>query len=152
MSDYLVTWTIDIEAESAEEAAEEALKIQRDPHSEATFFSVRKGSAGSTVSISVEKALKWTLFVYMDTDDDAQVYYEGKLYCSYADNLNIVKHFKTRELAIDHLRKSVRVIYGDKATKFTADWLSEAVSQLVRGEDVASVSGNLSYSASLSCG
>ncbi len=37
---YLVTWQIDIEADSAEEAAREALHIQRNPDSIATVFYV----------------------------------------------------------------------------------------------------------------
>lgn len=41
MKSFLVTWTIDIEAESFEEAAIEALRIQRDPESEATHFVVK---------------------------------------------------------------------------------------------------------------
>jgi len=38
MPDYLVTWTIDIKADTAEAAAREALAIQRDPNSTATVF------------------------------------------------------------------------------------------------------------------
>jgi hypothetical protein len=38
---YRVTWEIDIEADSALEAAEEALEIQRRPDSIATVFTVR---------------------------------------------------------------------------------------------------------------
>ena len=38
--DYLVTWEINISAKSAREAAEQALKIQRDPNSTATIFQV----------------------------------------------------------------------------------------------------------------
>lgn len=37
---YLVTWEIDIEADSPREAAEKALRIQRDPESIATVFAV----------------------------------------------------------------------------------------------------------------
>jgi hypothetical protein len=37
---YIVTWVIDIEAETPEEAAEKALEIQRDPESTATVFDV----------------------------------------------------------------------------------------------------------------
>lgn len=40
MADYLVTWQIDIEADSPEEAAEIALRIQRDAGSDATCFEV----------------------------------------------------------------------------------------------------------------
>lgn len=41
MKTYSVTWTIDIEAYSCEDAALQALTIQRDPTSTATFFMVR---------------------------------------------------------------------------------------------------------------
>lgn len=37
---YLVTWTVDVEAESFEDAAAQALEMQRDPESTATFFMV----------------------------------------------------------------------------------------------------------------
>lgn len=37
---YLVTWAIDINTNSPEKAAEEALRIQRDPSSMATVFKV----------------------------------------------------------------------------------------------------------------
>ena len=37
---FRVVWEIDIEADSPEEAAAEALKIQRDPESTATDFTV----------------------------------------------------------------------------------------------------------------
>ena len=40
MTEYRVTWEIDIEADTPLEAAEEALTIQRDPESTATFFKV----------------------------------------------------------------------------------------------------------------
>jgi hypothetical protein len=42
MALYRVKWEIDIEAASAKKAAEEALKIQRDPESIATVFMVGK--------------------------------------------------------------------------------------------------------------
>ena len=38
MKRYVVTWEIDIDAESAEDAARQALAIQRDPNSLATIF------------------------------------------------------------------------------------------------------------------
>jgi len=38
--EYRVTWIIDLDAESFEEAAQEALEIQRDPDSLATHFTV----------------------------------------------------------------------------------------------------------------
>ena len=50
MTDYLVKWSIDIVAESPEEAALQALAIQRDPNSWATVFKIEQdGSIGTTV-------------------------------------------------------------------------------------------------------
>ena len=40
MKEYTVTWTIEVCADSPEEAATEALAIQRDPDSEATCFEI----------------------------------------------------------------------------------------------------------------
>ena len=37
---YLVTWTIECDADSPKQAAEQALEIQRDSYSEATYFEV----------------------------------------------------------------------------------------------------------------
>ena len=45
MPSYLVEWTIDIEADTAEEAARAALAIHRDPDSIATVFQVRRGDS-----------------------------------------------------------------------------------------------------------
>jgi len=39
---YRVTWVIDLEADSPEEAARKALEIQRDPDSTATVFEVQE--------------------------------------------------------------------------------------------------------------
>ena len=40
MTTYTVTWTMEIDAETPEEAAREALEIHRDPASLATVFDV----------------------------------------------------------------------------------------------------------------
>jgi hypothetical protein len=40
MSEYVVTWQVEVEADSHREAAEEARRIQLDVDSEATFFAV----------------------------------------------------------------------------------------------------------------
>lgn len=40
MKEYKVVWTIDIDADSPREAAEQALVVQRGPGNEATFFEV----------------------------------------------------------------------------------------------------------------
>ena len=40
MNNYIVKWEIDIEAETPEDAAKQALYIHRDPQSIATYFNV----------------------------------------------------------------------------------------------------------------
>lgn len=54
---YLVTWTIDIEANSPEEAAIEALRIQQDLDSEADHFEVKLKSTGKVSRINAKTAL-----------------------------------------------------------------------------------------------
>jgi hypothetical protein len=46
MARFLVKWGIDIEADSAEDAARQALAIQRDPDSTATVFDVKNKDTG----------------------------------------------------------------------------------------------------------
>ncbi len=54
MNHYCISWTIDLEAETPEEAAEKALKIQRDPESIATVFEVTDDT-GTTGAIDLEE-------------------------------------------------------------------------------------------------
>lgn len=51
MPDYHVTWTIDICADTPEQAAEEALAIQRKPGSSATVFMVHDGKTETRVDL-----------------------------------------------------------------------------------------------------
>ena len=54
MGEFLVIWEIDISAGTPEEAAAEALRIQRDPFSEATFFTVVDKKTGEKATIDLE--------------------------------------------------------------------------------------------------
>jgi hypothetical protein len=53
MKQYLVKWEIDIYAETAEEAARQALKIQRDPDSIATVFTCKEQGVEQTVDLQL---------------------------------------------------------------------------------------------------
>lgn len=55
MTEYTVTWTIDIDADSPEAAAREALAIQRDPDSWAIRFLV-EAPDGTETQIDVKEA------------------------------------------------------------------------------------------------
>lgn len=53
MPEWLVRWEIDIEAETAEEAARQALAIQRDPESIALVFEVTREGSDKTKVIDL---------------------------------------------------------------------------------------------------
>lgn len=98
-----------------------------------------------------KKARRWNLVVNMDTDDDAELFYEGGSYGMFGTSggtLSINRHFLDRTTAINALR-SVGVVYGGKASEFTYEWLQNAAAKLVDGDEVESVCGNQSYSVSL---
>jgi hypothetical protein len=54
MGEFLVIWEIDISADTSAEAAAEALRIQRDPFSEATFFTVVDKKTGEKRTVDLE--------------------------------------------------------------------------------------------------
>ncbi|MEX7471358.1 hypothetical protein AB4Z39_16795 [Mycobacterium adipatum] len=59
-NEYLVGWVIDIQADSHEQAARKALRIQRDPNSIATVFEVQRrhgtgGAVGSAQSVDLSE-------------------------------------------------------------------------------------------------
>ena len=53
LEEYRVRWVIEVTANSYEEAAKEALEIQRDPDSEAIAFDVRKFTEGGYKAIDL---------------------------------------------------------------------------------------------------
>lgn len=53
MARYLVTWQIDIEADTPEEAAVRALIVQRDPESTATYFKVDDPENCETITVDL---------------------------------------------------------------------------------------------------
>jgi hypothetical protein len=55
MPTYLVTWEIDIDADSPREAAEKALAIQRNPESTATVFQVLENDTETIDPVSDEE-------------------------------------------------------------------------------------------------
>ncbi len=57
MTEYKVTWIIDIDAETPEDAAAEALNIQRDVESQALFFRVLNKDTDEEVGIDLIDAI-----------------------------------------------------------------------------------------------
>lgn len=55
MANFLVTWRIDIEADTAEEAALAAVAIQRKPDSTAVVFEVRDKGSATVTTVDLER-------------------------------------------------------------------------------------------------
>ena len=53
MAEYLVSWYIDIDAATPDDAAIQALTIQRDPDSIATVFEVTDQESGEKVTVDL---------------------------------------------------------------------------------------------------
>lgn len=51
---YRVTWAIDLDADDPRKAAEEALRIQRDPESFATVFAVRPSGTYPSEDVTID--------------------------------------------------------------------------------------------------
>ena len=63
MTQYLVQWEMDIEADTPEEAASEALKVHRDPSSEATYFTVTQLAAQKMYHVDIQDGQTTTTVV-----------------------------------------------------------------------------------------
>jgi hypothetical protein len=58
MKTYLVTWEIEVYAESAEEAARNAQCIQRDPTSITAYFTVTNIDTGEQCGVGLDKLVE----------------------------------------------------------------------------------------------
>ena len=82
----------------------------------------------------------FNLEVDINTDDDAELFYNGKLFCFYGPDLNIRKKFPTRKEAISHLRE-IKVIAGGKLSAFLVELFQDAAKHLQENDEFYS-SGN----------
>ena len=96
-----------------------------------------------------ETKIVWALEVFMDTDDDAEIFCEGRSYCYYANRLDISEFFPTQELAVQYFRQNIQVGFGHKASEFTHNWLVETANKLEASVYPENISGNQTYAASL---
>ena len=84
----------------------------------------------------------------MSTDDDCELTYKGEKFCFYNWDLKISESFKTQEEALEHL-KLIKVREGDKASKWTVQWLGDCAERLRQGETSVTHSGNQEYDIEL---
>lgn len=54
MKEYRVSWEIEVTASSIEDAAEQALEVQRDSSSDAVCFDVIDGETGESIFVDLE--------------------------------------------------------------------------------------------------
>ena len=76
MQEYRVMWEIDIYANSSKEAAEEALRIQRDEDSIATVFEV-KDENGCSQIIDLEDRFEFCTICECNEIDEDSPYIDG---------------------------------------------------------------------------
>jgi hypothetical protein len=74
---------------------------------------------------------KYTLWMTIDTDDDAELKYKGNSYCWYSDDLRINKSFDTLTQLIDYLTKEVEVVEGGKATDWVREFINTSCQEVI---------------------
>ena len=88
MAEYLVTWKIDVEADSPQEAAQMAREIQQDPESTATVFLVAPKDAP-------RHAQQIDLIPAMDVEDEPDV--KHLRYEPYRDDMDAITPWTVRK-------------------------------------------------------
>ena len=87
------------------------------------------------------------LSITMNTDDDAEIIFEGQSYCFYGSDLKIARRFETLEKARQFIKKEIVVPKGYKASTFTRNWLDTCADDMVGNDDNDfSYSGNQEFS------
>lgn len=81
MTTYLVTWEIDVDADSPEEAAQIAREIQLDDCSTATVFVIKEASTGETLKYDVGD-LALCKFCGKATAKNTPHQHQGQVVCS----------------------------------------------------------------------
>lgn len=94
------------------------------------------------VIVPVEKGT-FTIYVDIDTDDDAQLTFEGKDYCFYGGNtLKVYRTFRTVQECYDFVKTAIIIKPGFKVSKALAEWIDDFIETHKRGEDWFGIHGN----------
>jgi len=93
------------------------------------------------VIVPVEKGIV-TIYVDIDTDDDAQITFEGKNYCFYGDDLRIQRTFRTVQECYDFVKTAIVIKPGFKVSKALTEWIDDFIETHKRGEDWFGIHGN----------
>lgn len=94
MSEFYVKWEIDIDADTAEEAARKALEIQRNAESECTVFSV-VGPYGERSMLDLTYGTQWCVICEKnEVDIDSPVIQHLGAVCHDCFNKYAEEHYK----------------------------------------------------------
>lgn len=84
----------------------------------------------------------FTIYIDIDTDDDAQITFEGKDYCYYGDNLKVQRTFRTVQECYDFLKTEIIIKPGFKVSNALTEWIDEFIETHKKGEDWFGIHGN----------
>ena len=88
------------------------------------------------------KPRKFSVHVFIDTDDDALVIFEGNRYCFYGDDLDVHREFRTIKECYEFLRADILIPPGYKVSESLGEWIEEFIDMHQRGYDWQGVHGN----------
>jgi len=75
------------------------------------------------------------LILTMNTDDDCSIYYKGKHYCFYDEDLAISKKFSTLLEISDFLRTDIVVVKDQKVSDWTRTWLDTVAEDILKTDE-----------------
>ena len=91
----------------------------------------------------------YLLSVFIDTDDDAQIRFEGKKYCFYSENLRIHRVFETVEECYSFLKTAIYVEPGFKVSECVDEWIQDFIDSHRLGNDWYGIHGNQTVEISI---
>lgn len=112
MATYRIKWEIEVNADSPEQAASEALNIQKDPNSEALFFEVTHLATGEETQIDVMELKSNIIKKIQDIISEYEDFGIGDVMSDFSpqlgwagDAVELLEHF--------HYDSAVAVTYDD---------------------------------------
>ena len=86
--------------------------------------------------------MPFLLTVFIDTDDDAAIVFEGKSYCFYGDDLKISRTFDTLEECYAFLHNEIKITPNQKVSECLHSWVEEFIAYRKAGDDWHGIHGN----------
>lgn len=93
--------------------------------------------------------MPYLLSVFIDTDDDALIQFEGNLYCFYGEDLDINRTFDTVEECYAFLQTKIEIMPGFKVSECLEDWIETFIDHHKAGKDWYGIHGNQTVEISI---